>query len=278
MSLLKGDYYSLRDIYNYLSSNFDHLSSSQIKELLSYLFGLNYSDLFLYMDDIFLIDDKVKEVFLKVKRKYPVNYITQNRNFYGLDFYINEDVLIPRYETEVLVEEAIKRVKKGVILDLCTGSGCIPISVMKNSGIDFGIGVDISFNALKVAKANKKRLLSDKKLEFVCFDVLEIDEIFKDKIEFDLITCNPPYVDINGEYEDSIMYEPSEALFADDNGLKFYKKLLYKLPKLCKKNGFIIFEIPWDKLDMVKNIFCGKEIELVKDLSGKERVLIWKNL
>ncbi|MGA1862428.1 peptide chain release factor N(5)-glutamine methyltransferase [Deferribacter thermophilus] len=278
MSLIVGGYYRVRDYINFLQNNFKHLSISQIKELISYIFNIKYEEIPFKMDELYIYDTDVSKVFEKIGKKYPVNYITKKRYFYGLEFYVDEAVLIPRYETEVLVEEVLKRYNKGFMLDLCTGSGCIPISIIKNSKKKIkGVGVDISINALKIARFNSIKHSVEDKLSFLNFDVLNIERLFKGGITFDFITCNPPYVDRSSNFEDSILYEPEQALFAEDEGLLFYKKLLSKLPKLCKKGGIIFFEIPWDKLDKIKEIFKDKDFEFVRDLSGKERVLIWRN-
>ncbi|KAA0257729.1 peptide chain release factor N(5)-glutamine methyltransferase [Deferribacter autotrophicus] len=277
MSLKKGQYYRLFDIYTYIVDNFSHVSRSQVKELLSFVYKIPYENLIFFFQHPFPVNENLLNVLQKVEKKYPISYITKKRHFYGYDFYVDENVLIPRYETEILVEEALKRVNKGIMLDLCTGSGCIPISMIKNNENLKAVAVDISFRALQIAWKNAVNLEVNERFIPVCFDVLQIDNLFKQGIYFDIITCNPPYVDRMDNYEESILYEPEEALFAEDEGLIFYKKLLYKLPNLCKKDGFIIFEVPHNKRDNLFEIFKGREIELKKDLSGKERVLIWKN-
>ncbi|MGA1846426.1 peptide chain release factor N(5)-glutamine methyltransferase [Deferribacter abyssi] len=277
MSLKKGQYYRLFDIYNYIVNNFRHVSRSQVRELLSFVYKIPYENLMFFFQHPFLVNENLLSILQKIEKKYPVSYITNRRYFFGCEFFVNEHVLIPRYETEILVEEALKRVSNGVILDLCTGSGCIPISIIKNNQNLKAIAVDISFNALQVAWKNALNLNVDERLLPICFDVFQIDRLFNQGVSFEIITCNPPYVDKADDYEESILFEPKEALFAKDEGLIFYKKLLYKLPNLCKKGGFVIFEIPYNKMDSLLEIFRDQEVELVKDLSGKERVLIWKN-
>jgi len=278
MSFNLRDELKLKDLIGYLVNTYNHLSQSAAKEIVSYFFGIPYNKLSNFSDKKVVIDKEFLKILEKIEDKYPVSYITKSREFYGYEFYVDERVLIPRFETEILVEQALHLVKEGVVLDLCTGSGCILISILKENDRLLGMGVDISFDALKVAKINSEKLNVDERVLFLNFDALRVDMLIKNGVWFDLITCNPPYVAKNDEFEDSLKYEPEISLFAEEDGLEFYKKMLSKLPNLCKKGGFILFEIPFGKVEALKKIFSGQNITFVKDLSGKERVLIWKNL
>jgi release factor glutamine methyltransferase len=267
----------LNVLYRYLTKNLK-LSESSAFTFIYYFFGLTKNDVFLHSDQIITLNNEIKKKLILLNNGYPLSYITKSADFYGLEFYIDERVLIPRPETEILVDEVLKRIKASSvnILDLCTGSGCILISILKNLKKSKGIGLDISFDALKVARSNAKKI--EVNANFICGDCIQINNMFKNN--FDVITCNPPYVGLNDEIDDSIRFEPRNAIFAKDNGLYFYKNLLSIINKLCKKNGIVCFEIGFNMKNKLIKICSDNNIqpEFIKDYSGKDRIMIWKNL
>lgn len=181
----------------------------------------------------------LKEAEELLKKNYPIQYLIGFVEFYNCQIEVNENVLIPRYETEYLVEKSInllktKNVKKGI--DLCTGSGAIAIALAKNLKINMD-ACDISIKALEVAKKNA--LINKVDINLFKKDIL------KDKIDgkYDFIISNPPYIK-EWEYTSAeTKYEPSIALYAKDNGLEFYKKILSFSKEILNPNGIIIFEI-----------------------------------
>ena len=181
----------------------------------------------------------LKEAEELLKKNYPIQYLIGFVEFYNCQIEVNENVLIPRYETEYLVEKSInllktKNVKKGI--DLCTGSGAIAIALAKNLKINMD-ACDISIKALEVAKKNALK----NKVDINLFK----KDILKDKIDgkYDFIISNPPYIK-EWEYASAeTKYEPSIALYAKDNGLEFYKKILSFSKEILNPNGIIIFEI-----------------------------------
>ena len=178
----------------------------------------------------------------------PVQYITNKQEFMGLSFFVDENVLIPQPDTEILVEEAIKyanQIKENVeILDMCTGSGCIGVALakhVKNAEVTL---VDISTKALEVAKKNAKENEVKEKVNFIQSDMFE-----NIKSKFDVIVSNPPYIKtkVINELDLQVQNEPHLALDGGENGLKFYEILINEAPKYLKENGKIFLEIGYDQ-------------------------------
>lgn len=208
----------------------------------------------------------------------PVQYITNKQEFMGLSFFVDENVLIPQPDTEILVEEAIKyanQIKENVeILDMCTGSGCIGVALakhVKNAKVTL---VDISTKALEVAKKNAKENEVKEKVNFIQSDMFE-----NIKSKFDVIVSNPPYIKtkVINELDLQVQNEPHLALDGGENGLKFYEILINEAPKYLKENGKIFLEIGYDQKKEVeklaRNSKLYKEIETVKDLANNDRVI-----
>ena len=204
----------------------------------------------------------------------PFSYITGEQEFYGLKFAVNENVLIPRSDTEILVEFAVSRGGKN-ILDLCTGSGCIAVALAKNMPDAHVTAVDISPAALEVAKKNAS--LNGCDVSFIEMDILS--EIPNGK--FDLIVSNPPYIE-NGELsslmKDVIEFEPRLALDGDDDGLIFYKRICAIAPQILEKGGTLAFEIGYNQYESVYEIMKENftDIGYKEDLAGIKRVLYGK--
>lgn len=221
------------------------------------------------------IDFCLQEGFELVKNNIPVQYVLGYAYFYKSKFKVTKDVLIPRFDTEILVEEALKVIKEyenPKVLDLCTGSGCIGISLKKEvPSIDITCS-DISEEALNVAKFNASA--NNVKINFVKSDLLS-----NIKDSFDIIVSNPPYIDINEDIMDLVKNnEPALALFSDNNGMYHYQEILKQSLTHLTNNGCILFEIPSHKdsvfIELVNKYF--NEYRIVKDNNNLSRVLILK--
>lgn len=254
-----------------------NLSKSDACDLVSYVTGISYNKLAFYFNTKFTPLSDFDNILQKLDKRIPVAYITKHREFYGREFYVDNNVLIPRNETEILVDTVLKHVKQenGLILDLGTGSGCILLTLLKELQGFGGVGVDKSYKALNVAKKNALKHDLDRRSFFICADMLDSDMLLG--TYFDIIICNPPYVSETDKYEKSILFEPKEALFAPDNGLFFYKKLLSKLNKLCKKGAIVFYEIGDAHKKDLEFIYNNENIEFIKDLAGHDRIMMWKN-
>ena len=208
----------------------------------------------------------------KLNKGIPIQYIVGNVDFYGNIIEVNENVLIPRFETEELVEKTIKRLKKKKnleIVDLGTGSGCIAITLAKNLKCKMD-AVDISGEALEVAKKNALNHNVD--INFYLGDMLE--PLTK---KYDLIISNPPYISYDEEIMDIVKNnEPHIALYADNNGLKYYEQILSTCKDYIKAKGLIAFEIGYTQAEEIKNIankYLKCKVEIEKDLQGKDRFI-----
>ncbi len=225
------------------------------------------------------ITEKYLQALEQLKNNLPVQYIIKKQEFYGLNFYVDENVLIPRPETEELVDLIIKKEKKNKfkrILDIGTGSGCIAISLSKNTESEV-YAIDISEEALKIAKKNAEQ--NKISINFYNFDILSDKEFCLD-IKFDLIISNPPYI-MNREKQEIkknvLDYEPHLALFVkDENPVIFYDAIAKFGNKYLNTGGKIYVEINEYLSKETINTFNNnnyKKITLHKDLSGKDRFL-----
>ncbi|MCI9141637.1 MAG: peptide chain release factor N(5)-glutamine methyltransferase [Lachnospiraceae bacterium] len=215
------------------------------------------------------------------EKRIPLQHLTGTQEFMGLEFQVNEAVLIPRQDTEILVEEVLRNLHDGMrILDMCTGSGCILISLLHYTNDCEGVGLDISEAALAVAEKNAAKLLGGKmqerhgKIRFVQSDLFQ-----KAEGKFDIITCNPPY--ISRAELDTLMpevgrYEPAEALYGGEDGLFFYRKIVEESRKHLYGGGMLFFEIGWQQAGEVCRLMerAGFEaVAVVKDYAGLDRVV-----
>ncbi|SDY16006.1 peptide chain release factor N(5)-glutamine methyltransferase [Lachnobacterium bovis] len=210
----------------------------------------------------------------KRAERVPLQYITGEQEFYGLNFRVNSSVLVPRQDTETLVEEVLKRIEPNMsILDMCTGSGCILISVLKNSIGVSGLGIDISKNAINLAKENAK--INNVVAEFETSDLFEN---VKDK--YDIIVSNPPYIkteEIQNLMPEVAMFEPIGALDGKEDGLYFYRKIVRHSKEFLNHKGYLILEIGYDQgksLDLMMNQADFKNVQVIKDLAGNDRVVV----
>ncbi len=237
---------------------------------------------FLYMKMNEEIEEDIINKFNEIFDKYlydnkPVQYLIGYSTFYGYDFIVNEDVLIPRFETEELVENVLYRYdrhfkgQKVDVCDLACGSGCIGVTLSleeKNMNV---IASDISEAALTVAKKNNEKLGGS--VKFLQGDMLEPLKGYK----FDIFVSNPPYIP-NDELVDPLVKdnEPNIALFGGSDGMKFYDIILRGVKPLLKEKAMIAFEHGFDKreemISLANKYFPGSKVEVLKDLEGKDRM------
>lgn len=250
------------------------LPVSDVYDAASYIAGKSYAET-KSSPDIVLDDVKANAVVSRWQQGEPTAYITGRKEFYGREFKVNPSVLIPRPETETLVEVALEELKGngGRILDLCSGSGCIILSVLAENEWTSGIGVDISEKTIDVAKDNAAALFLAERAEFIQGDACA----FHTGELFDLILCNPPYI-AQREYEGlerQVKFEPKLALTASDDGLFFYKNILSNIHLLCKTSGTVFFEVGFDQGQTVGGIAeaFGLKASLLKDTAGVARVV-----
>lgn len=220
-----------------------------------------------------------RENIQKLINGIPLQYITNNQNFMGLSFYVDENVLIPQPDTEILVEEAIKFINKNNlinILDLCTGSGAIAIAIAYYCKKTKVTATDISKNALKVAKKNSE--LNNQNIEFIESNLFE--KLQQNK--FDLIISNPPYIETETieTLSKEVKNEPIIALDGGKDGLKFYKNILQLANNYLKENGYLLLEIGYKQGKAVLNLE-HPNLKLItkqpiKDLSKNDRVVIFQ--
>ncbi len=203
--------------------------------------------------------------------RIPLQHILGVQEFMGIEFIVNNKVLIPRQDTEVLVEEVLKE-KTGTVLDLCTGSGCIAISLAKLGSFQQVDAADISVDALDIAKKNAER--AEVQVQFYQGNLFET--ITK---KYDIIVSNPPYISkemIETLEPEVKKYEPYQALYGPNNGLYFYEKISESAVNFLNSNGKIFYEIGYDQAEAVCDIlekYKYKEITVIPDLSGKNRVV-----
>lgn len=225
-------------------------------------------------------EKKYNEAIEKIIEGLPLQYITNLQEFMKLKFYVDENVLIPQPDTEILVEEVLKiarKENKEKILDMCSGSGCIGISLayyLKNAKITMS---DISEDAINIAKKNAKNNKVLEKTKLIQSDLFEnINE------KFDIIVSNPPYIEtkVIPTLSKQVQKEPIIALDGGEDGLFFYRKLIEKAPEFLNDEGYLCMEIGYNQkkevIELVKKIGIFTKIEEVKDLSGNDRVIICK--
>ena len=243
--------------------------------LLEYVCGTTYGDLFTKGESEVSAECEVRFNDLLVKRSnhIPLQHLTGRQEFMGLEFLVNENVLVPRADTETLVEEVLKDLHDGMrVLDMCTGSGCILLSLLKFSNDCEGVGVDISEKALEVAKSNAEALNIN--ATFIQSDLFENVEG-----KFDILVSNPPYIrtceieELMPEVRD---HDPFIALNGHETGVFFYEKIVAQAPKFLNRGGLLAFEIGCDQGKEVSDIMSRggfKNVEVINDLCGNPRVV-----
>lgn len=208
----------------------------------------------------------------------PLQQLTGEQGFMGLTFNVNEHVLIPRQDTEILVEEVLKELHDGMrVLDMCTGSGCILLSLLHYSNDCEGLGVDLSAEALEVAGRNVLKVLTPEKAEHAHF--LQSDLFEKVEGKFEIIVSNPPYI-ASAEVEKLMPevrdHEPRMALDGTEDGLYFYRRIIEEAGKYLVSSGMLFFEIGYDQGQAVSELMRTEgyhEVQVVQDYAGLDRVV-----
>ena len=244
--------------------------------LLAMVCKVDHTYYYMHMEEELMSEqqDEYRVVIRKRAEHVPLQYITGEQEFMGLPFKVNSNVLIPRQDTETLVEEALKVIRPGMkVLDMCTGSGCILISILKNVLNVEGVGCDISKQALIVAKENAK--LNNVVATF------ERSDLFDHVTEtFDVIVSNPPYIrteEIASLMPEVCQFEPVGALDGKEDGLFFYRKMIAESSKYLNPNGVILFEIGYDQgqdVSLMLKEAGYQDVQIVKDLAQNDRVVI----
>ncbi|MBI4824933.1 MAG: peptide chain release factor N(5)-glutamine methyltransferase [Nitrospirae bacterium] len=275
----------IKDITNLLSSCGLESAGKEAELILRH--GLGIDTVSIYRDDPVLMDkedDLISEIAGRRSMREPLQYILGSEEFLGLKISVGEGVLIPRPETELLAEEAIKRLhasqsaverKRPAVLDLCTGSGCIALAIAKEFKDADVCGVDISDKAIAYAKKNAD-INGVKNVSFLQGDLFMP---IKEGRYFDLIISNPPYIktgDIEGLQPEIRDWEPLSALDGGEDGLGFYKKIIPAARDFLNDNGMLMFELGDGCADEVVSLMKGSgyiNIETIKDYSGIERIV-----
>ena len=255
-------------------------ASVDIWLLLEHYADIKKSDCLANPDMVISVVDakEIEEAVEKRINHIPLQHIIGETEFMGLTFKVNEDVLVPRFDTEILVDEVVKYVGDEYlkILDMCTGSGCIAITISDMCDNVTVVASDISKDAIEVAKENNQ--LNQTDVTFVESDLFENVEGV-----FDVIVSNPPYIktdEIENLQEEVKLHDPKLALDGGESGLDFYRKIVEQSKDHLKTNGMIFFEIGFDQAEEVSNILKANgyhDIVVKKDLSGLDRVVIAKN-
>jgi len=260
----------------------NNIDESLIKSkiILSKCIGRSKEYLFIHGDEE--VETKIKEIFFekidKLCKNIPLQYITNEQEFMGLSFFVNENVLIPRCDTEILVETVLhsmnkSKTKKIKVLDMCTGSGIIAIVLAKECDNAEITAVDKSELALNVAIKNANLHKVYDRIEFIKSDMFE-----NLNSNYDIIVSNPPYIekDTIKTLSKDVQNEPIMALDGGEDGLKFYRIISNNIDRYLNKNGNIFLEIGYNQKESVSNLFKPRRVECIKDLSGLDRVIVVK--
>ena len=270
---------TIKEASNKLKNNniSSHVLDAQI--ILADIMGLKRESLIIN-DKINISEDILKKYNIAIKRRInnePIAYITGKKEFWSQDFFTNRATLVPRPETELLIYKLVDifKNKKINILDIGTGTGCILLSLLKELYNSRGTGIDISSEAIRIARVNSKNLKLVNRAKFKNF---EIDKYALGR--YDLIVSNPPYIpskDIKKLSKDIINFEPKEALDGGSDGLDLIKKVIYKSNILLKRNGILALEIGFGQYRKVSQIlkYCKfKEHTKIFDYNGNVRCII----
>lgn len=246
--------------------------ASSVEWLIAEMGGLSRSEVLMGVEIPAKTVKKIFRRFIRLNKGEPLCKILKKSNFYGRDFFVNRRVLCPRFETEELVNYVLSHEEKGVLLDLCCGSGVIAITLKKENERFDVFASDISPSAIKVTKRNAKA--NGVSINIVKSNLLDA---FGDK-KFDIVVCNPPYIktsDIDGLETEVKKYDPLLALDGGEDGLWFYRKIIENLPHHLSAGGRVYFEIGYDQAEDVKNLLTNNfvNVKIIKDIYNKDRII-----
>ncbi len=262
-------------------------ASLDARLLLEYICGTDHNTLLAHGD--MEIDGEKEASYMQLidrrMSREPLAYILGSQEFMGLDFKVSGDVLIPNQDTETLVEEALRYLQEGMrVLDLCTGSGCIALSLLNYSNGTEAVGTDISKTALAIAEQNAQSLGLDSRYKAYYADLYDIIDEGNGTAgalgKFDIIVSNPPYIPtgvIEGLEPEVKDHEPFLALDGKDDGLFFYRKIIDNVQDYLLSNGWLIMEIGYDQAEAVKAMMDQKgfkDTQVIRDLGGNDRVVL----
>ncbi len=281
----------IKEILSFVNQELNNVEDSVFKSRMLIMNILNVSKeyLLIHSEEEFPENKKqeLENKILRLKKQEPIQYVINHQAFFGYDFYVDENVLIPQPDTEILVEECIsilddvennphhklEYIEKNIkVLDLCTGSGAIAISIAKNVSKINVFASDVSEKALEIAKKNAKK--NEAEIDFIKSDLFEnIEE------KFDMIISNPPYIETNviETLSEEVKKEPFIALDGGEDGLKFYKEIAKKAQYYLEDNGYLALEIGYNQKEAVEKILENnqyKNIYSKKDLGGNDRIII----
>ena len=255
-----------------------NLEKDVAKFLIMHYADISVQELYLRLDqevDVDLIEQFNQGLGLYINEKQPLQYITGKQAFYGHEFYVNEDVLIPRWETEELVERLIIYIditfsdKKLDILDIGTGSGCIAVTLAKETSNSNVVATDISEKALKIAQKNNEKLETN--VKFLVGDLFEPVK----NMSFDLIVSNPPYIPNGEAIGPTVIHEPEVALYGGNKGLDFYERIIRESKNFINPNGLIAFEHAYNTkrelAELALKYYPNAKVSQFQDLSKRDR-------
>lgn len=266
----------LKDLINYSNYLFTQYKNNEIEIiyiLIEFVFNIEKKDTYLNLDKKLekkLVKEYFKYLFKVLKKDYPVQYITKKQYFYKYDFIINKKVLIPRFDTEQIIEIALENTKKGDVLEIGSGSGIIGICLKlenKNLNID---QVDISKNALKITKLNNK-------IHNTNNNVFRSDLFKNINKKYDLIISNPPYLDKTDYVSKNTKYEPKIALYSKNKGFEIIERMIKNFQNYLKPNGILLLETNTYHYEMIKKILDSKySIKNFIDYKNNPRFILIK--
>lgn len=273
-------------INEYLTRNDVDAPRLSAELLLSHVLGLQRIELYARFDQAVEQEslDRLRELVKRAGRHEPVAYLIGRTEFYSLEFEVAADCLIPRPETELLVQRAIeflrKRDEAQHVCDLCTGCGCIAIAIAKNCPDAHVIATDISDKALAVAARNVEKHGLQERIELLCGDLFDPLVPHLDVTQWDVIVCNPPYVSA-AEYEaldENVKdYEPQLALVAGEDGLDVYRRITEKIDRFLKPDGALLLEIGYAQgpavRDLLERTTLFSDIHIEKDHQDHDRLV-----
>ncbi len=266
--------------YAQLKKQLSHLPENEVNTLICHVHGISPSHLLASRDNLAEHSDKVLEYARRLDSGEPLQYILNSADFYGFEFYVDRRVLIPRFDTETLVDYCIKNIPQNTVFaDICAGSGCIGISVLRHRPDLFCIFADISDSALDVCRINAHKCESgiSERAKFIRFDALNA-ESYSLLGSVKTVVSNPPYIrsDVIPTLDRQVLHEPKLALDGGDDGLDFYRTMTANIRSSLGKDVHIIYEIGYDQAQDLKNIASvnGYGCKILHDISGNCRVAV----